>query len=141
MRTEVLVLFFIFSALTGYYLLHLMGHEVLLNVLQGRADEYVIGIGRGISMLPAIEPGNAVIIDTVVERIDIGDIIVYTYDGNFVGHRVIAITQDGFITKGDNNPYPDNLVPTEAVVGKIVWEVDPTTSFDMWVLERLFGEK
>ena len=140
MRVGVFALILIFGLLVGYYFLHLMGHEVLFNVIQGKTEDYVIGIGRGISMYPAIEPGSIVIIDTNPERIQIGDVIVYSYGNELIGHRVIAITQDGFITKGDNNPYPDNLVPRDAVVGKIVWEVEHPTPLDLWILERLFGE-
>ena len=92
-------------------------------------------------MLPAIQPGDVVIIDTRPENIQVGDVIIYKYGTKLMGHRVIAIVEEGFITKGDNNPYPDNLVPNKAVVGKVVWQIRNTNPIDIMMLGWIFGAK
>jgi signal peptidase I len=44
-------------------------------------------------------------IDT--DKIEIGDVIVYQANKQYpIIHRVVDITENGFITKGDNNPEP-----------------------------------
>ena len=58
------------------------------------------------------------------ESIRQGDVIIYSDHSDTenlrVAHRVIAVSGEGFITKGDNNQYPDtNPVPAENVQGKV----------------------
>ena len=130
----------VLALFTAYYFLSLMGPEVLMDVLSGHKDHYILGIGRGISMMPAIEAGDIVIVDTQPEKISIGDVIVYRYGDLLVGHRVIGIVKEGYITKGDNNLYTDYLVTKDRVVGKIVWVVEDPSPLDAWVLGRIFGE-
>jgi signal peptidase I len=134
----------VFVAVTVYFI-YLLGPQVFVDVLMGHADHYRLGIGNGTSMLPFIYPGDAVIIDIKPTDIEIGDIIVYIYDdpydrydGILIGHRVVAIVQEGYITEGDNNPRPDRIVYKEQVVGKIVWIVHDPSPLDLWILERLF---
>lgn len=138
MKWELIAVIITIATLSGVYMLHLVGPEVLADVLVGKSGEYILGIGRGVSMMPAIEPGDVVIIDRNPENIEIGDIIVYRYQDKLIGHRVIAIVEEGVIAKGDNNPYPDNLVPWDKIVGKIVWEVEDPSPLDMWVLSKIF---
>jgi signal peptidase I len=68
----------------------------------------------GTSMLPTLEGGDLVVIQNVpLNDIHVGDIIVYNYlcstSGLSVVHRVIQITSSGLVTKGDNNPEPDQF--------------------------------
>jgi len=62
----------------------------------------------GTSMLPTLEGGDLVVIQSVpIDQIHVGDIIVYnglcSALGESVVHRVVNITAQGLITKGDNN--------------------------------------
>lgn len=65
------------------------------------------------SMSPTIEPGDGfVAVPTAVSGdIDRGDVVVfdaeYIHDGGLVTHRVIDQTEEGYITRGDANPFPD----------------------------------
>lgn len=79
-------------------------------------DTYIIGHGVGISMLPYIKPGDYLIIDVTPEKIDLGDVIVYRYNGELIGHRVIRITDDGYIVQGDNVDHPDPVIVTDDMV-------------------------
>jgi len=78
----------------------------------------------GHSMLPTLEGGDLVVIQNVpISDIHVGDIIVYgspcSAEGESVVHRVVNITSAGLITKGDNNPYPDQSVQAEIAVSPI----------------------
>jgi signal peptidase I len=70
----------------------------------------------GTSMLPTLEGGDLVVIQSVpISSVHIGDIIVYnglcSASGLSVVHRVVAVTSSGgLITEGDNNPGPDQSI-------------------------------
>ncbi len=89
----------------------------------------------GTSMLPTLEGGDLVVIQSVsISDVHVGDIIVYgppcSNTGASVIHRVITI-QNGYpITKGDNNPDTDirELIASSPIyqsclVGKVVFVV------------------
>lgn len=87
----------------------------------------------GISMLPTLEEGDAVVVLNVpYGDIHQGDIIVYdppcSATGYSVIHRVVEITSGGFITRGDNNPGTDQAlriaaspITPECLDGKVVF--------------------
>jgi signal peptidase len=81
---------------------------------------------EGTSMLPTLYNGDIVLIHKPPpDQIRVGDIIVYrSLKGNLVIHRVVKINKMPdcnpvcFVTKGDNNYQPDNMLglqPREGV--------------------------
>lgn len=75
------------------------------------------------SMEPAIPVGSVVVIKPVdPETLKIGDIICFQLSQpTSITHRIINITTEGFITKGDANEDPDQwTVKKENVIGKVV---------------------
>ena len=70
------------------------------------------------SMEPEIPTYSYCLIDTRVDydSLKVGDIIVYDrpYDHMQVVHRIIAIFDEGVLTKGDANPVDDGILLTEA---------------------------
>ncbi len=90
----------------------------------------------GFSMLPTLEGGDLVVIQNVpLDQIHVGDIIVYSglcsTMGESVVHRVVQITSSGLITKGDNNPQPDQYlhqiatgpITQQCLEGKVVYVI------------------
>ncbi len=90
----------------------------------------------GFSMLPTLEGGDLVVIQNVpVDQVHVGDIIVYSglcsAGGESVVHRVIQISSGGLITKGDNNPEPDQYmheiangpITQQCLEGKVVFVI------------------
>jgi signal peptidase len=78
------------------------------------------------SMEPAIPVGGIVVIKPVdPETLKIGDIICFQLSQpTSITHRIINITDEGFITKGDANEDPDTwIVKKENVIGKAVFTV------------------
>lgn len=75
------------------------------------------------SMEPAIPTGSLVFVNTRARQMHEGDIITFTMlNGNeeiTVTHRIMKITDAGFVTKGDNNEVEDlSLLTADRIVGK-----------------------
>jgi signal peptidase len=79
------------------------------------------------SMEPAIPVGSVVVIKPVdPESLREGDIICFELSGptTTITHRIINITEEGFITKGDANEDPDQwIVRRENIVGKALFTI------------------
>jgi signal peptidase len=88
-------------------------------------DTYYEPVYTG-SMEPAIPVGGIVVIKPVdPETLKIGDIICFRLsEPTSITHRIINITDEGFITKGDANEDPDQwIVKKENVIGKAILTV------------------
>jgi hypothetical protein len=72
----------------------------------------------GISMLPAIAPGQPVTVRCGMEPM-VGDVAVFRYDNQVGVHRVVARTTAWLLTWGDNNPLPDEPIVHDLVIGVI----------------------
>ncbi len=79
------------------------------------------------SMKPVIDAGEYILVKKVdVNSLEIGDVITFiSKDSQIYGqlntHRIVDITNEGFVTKGDNNYGNDEyIVPLSAVQGKFV---------------------
>lgn len=77
------------------------------------------------SMEPTITEGDGYIL-VPAGTVESGDILTFYSDerGEYVTHRVVEVTDDGFVTKGDNNPSTDQragypLVTDEDVLGEV----------------------
>lgn len=76
-----------------------------------------IGPTMGISMLPMLKSGR----DTIVVRPKEGrlqplDVALYKREEKYVLHRVLKVTDTGYIIRGDNCYY-DEIVPEHDVIG------------------------
>ena len=96
-----------------FFILILAG---ILLVMIGFVMGYKPYITMSGSMEPNIHTGSVCIVDTKAqyEDIQINDVISYRKtSGTLVTHRVIAITEEGVETKGDNNDISDGISTTE----------------------------
>lgn len=78
-------------------------------------------IVNGNSMEPGFHRGDLVIVRTGSIS-SVGDVVIYhnAEVNAFVIHRIIAIEQDHYVFKGDNNPWIDTYRPTRAeLIGKL----------------------
>ena len=66
------------------------------------------------------------------DEVAVGDLIAFRADrlsGQPAFHRVIEITEHGFLTKGDNNKLQDSQVVNEGMfLGKEVWHTNATAA-------------
>lgn len=74
------------------------------------------------SMSNAINIGDIVIVKTnqPKENLKQDDIIVFKQENNIITHRIIKITENEIVTKGDANNTEDKPISKEQVIGKIV---------------------
>lgn len=89
----------------------------------------------GTSMFPTLEDGDLVFLEQVpFNSISVGDIIVYNppcaAESFSVIHRIVAISDGGFITKGDNNGVTDQAagiatgpVTAACIEGEVVFVI------------------
>lgn len=100
----------------------------------------------GHSMLPTLEGGDLVVIQSVpLSDVHVGDIIVYnglcSSGGESVVHRVVMVTSTGLITKGDNNPNPDQYlgqiasgpITQQCLEGKVVYVIPYVELFAYYI--------
>lgn len=114
-----ILLVFIVSILLG----QVLGQPILLSFVETGSMAPTMQPGDGFIAIPPglagpIEPGDVVTFDA--ERL---------HDGGLVTHRVVRETEQGFITKGDANPFTDQSgdfneppVQREQIVA-VVWQV------------------
>ena len=91
---------------------------------------YVLGIKPYIvlsgSMEPKVPTGSICFINTGVkyDSIKEKDIIAFKVEKVLVTHRVVAITEEGMVTKGDANEENDAVITTkENYVGKNIYSI------------------
>ena len=76
-----------------------------------------VGPTSGVSMLPMLKSGrDSVVIMLKTERLKPWDVALYKRGDDYVLHRVIRQTDDGYIIRGDNC-YSDEKIKEERVIG------------------------
>lgn len=98
------------------------GLTIVQSVVLGRNMPMIFGYGKAVvatgSMEPAIKAGDMIIFHEQADY-EVGDIVVFEAE-NFVTHRIIDTTENGFITQGDANNVDDGEILREQMVGKVV---------------------
>ena len=83
---------------------------------------YKVQVIKSDSMAPELVVNSLIFVkNEPYDTVKTEDIIVYkTEDGKYICHRVTRITEEGLITKGDNNRVADDHVVTSAnFIGKV----------------------
>jgi signal peptidase len=122
----VLMVFLVFSVFL--FIASRLGASNFLVVLSG-------------SMEPTINMGDMVVTTPITSNaIKVGDIVAFNDGKEFpITHRVINITEGGFITKGDANEDPDPMVrSSSSVVGKIAFWV-PYAGYIVYFARGIYG--
>lgn len=94
------------------------------------AEAVIRGFGEvrvrvfGTSMVPSILPGSLISVQRVdISEISNGEIVLYSRDGRFFVHRVVARTcvneQPALITRGDRLGYDDPPVTSTELLGRV----------------------
>ena len=99
-------------------------------------NPYVVVSG---SMEPALPVGSVCIVDCQQWSPDKGDIISYKAGEGIVTHRVIEVTEDGYVTKGDANDTKDpGIVKEKQIFGICVASV-PKLGYAVMFLRSALG--
>ena len=76
-----------------------------------------VGPTVGVSMLPMLKNRrDTIIVRPKTERLQPLDVALYKRGNDYVLHRVLSLTETGYIIRGDNC-YSDENVPESAVIG------------------------
>lgn len=97
---------------------------ILTRAITGKPQPRFLGFSTALivsgSMSGEIEI-NDMIITQKKRDYEVNDIVMYESGARAVTHRIVEITPDGFITKGDaNNTADASPVPEEQIVGKVI---------------------
>jgi hypothetical protein len=98
---------------------HALQCELAGDVLRSSGDLHLQVTGW--SMLPAIWPGDTLVIQPARGKVAGGDIVLFSSGRRFVAHRVVAIGSGGTSvrTQGDAVPYPDSPLAASHLLGKV----------------------
>lgn len=83
----------------------------------------VFGFGTAVVLSGSMEDAisvNDLVIYKSQDSYRRGDIISYNTGSSLVTHRVVDVTETGYITKGDANNTPDSPILAEQVVGRVL---------------------
>jgi len=130
-----------------YFIVTLLVLLILINAIfiiqrlvSGQEMPLAFGYGKAVvatgSMEPTIEPGDMIVFHEQ-ENYEVGDIVVFEAE-NFVTHRIIETTENGFITQGDANNTDDGEILRELVIGKVVFII-PKVGYAVDFLKSPFG--
>ena len=92
------------------------GHGYFYEQLHITKDEF-----KKFTLPNGMSKGDLLLV-TKADNIKVGDIVLYSREVTIV-HRVISITNNGFVTKGDNNLVSDPEISRQQVVGKVIVDV------------------
>lgn len=100
---EAVVVVLVVSLLLG----QVLGYPVLISFVETDSMAPTIEAGDGFIAVPAglagpIEPGDVVVFDAQ-----------QLHGGGYVTHRVVGVTDEGYVTKGDANPFTDQSASWE----------------------------
>ena len=80
------------------------------------------------SMEPVLPVGSLVVTEAVTaDEVAVGDVVGYWTGNRFIGinpiilHRVIAMAEEGYLLKGDNNETADPVVAPEQIIYRVVY--------------------
>lgn len=91
------------------------------------------------SMEPEIETGSLLFVNTNEKSAKTGDIIAFQAGAAQVSHRVVEVTSDGYVTKGDANETRDLSTVTEDRVIGVVFLWIPKLGYALKWLSSVSG--
>ena len=97
-------------------------HQLVSNLIESEmtiGDQIRFSVISN-SMQPILQIGDSVVAEVIPDTdVKPGDIIVIKRVDDFLTHRVISKSKDGWLTKGDNNVRLDPPVPKENFIGRV----------------------
>ncbi len=93
----------------------------------GKKSPTIFGFSVAVVASGSMEPALSVddlIFNRAQESYEEGDIITFQNGDSLITHRILSVTDHGYVTQGDaNNAADPDVVPKHAVVGRVVWEI------------------
>ncbi|MGI5958073.1 MAG: signal peptidase I [Massiliimalia sp.] len=115
---------------------------MIMNRVMDTEHPTIFGYSAAVVASGSMEPALSVddlIINHVQKGYQEGDIITFQNGDNLTTHRIVAITDQGYVTQGDANNAADlDTVTPEAVVGRVVGVI-PNIGTVLSFLKTPFG--
>lgn len=76
----------------------------------------------GLSMTPFIRDCDRVTVEPLTKPVRLGDVVAFSnpHTEKLTVHRVVKVSENGYLIKGDNCLGFDGLVPPEKMIGRVV---------------------
>ena len=71
------------------------------------------------SMVPYLNINDYILVKSTNDYKE-GDVITYLKDETYVTHRIVSITEENIVTKGDANNTMDEPITKDNIIGKVV---------------------
>ena len=127
------------SSVTGWITIALLSLSLTSMIVTGytTGKPTIFGVKPMIvmseSMLPGLEVGDIIVgVPVTASELTVGDVAAYELKSSEVEqvavtvvHRIVEVTEEGFVFKGDNNEKCDELVKPEQILYKIVYPEVP----------------
>lgn len=110
-----IVIFAIFLLITMYTAFQV---KILKNEYSNFFGYTLFEVQTG-SMHKTIEAGDWIIVKSTKD-VEIGDIVTYKHNNEFITHRIIESYKGTYVTKGDANTAKDDPIDQSQIVGKVV---------------------
>ena len=111
---------------------------ILINVFSALNISFLgfrlFRVGSG-SMEPNLKVKDLVLIKKS-SNYEIGDIVTYKENNEYITHRIISIENDKIVTKGDSNNTSDTPILKDLLVGKVVYRIKRSN-----FINYLFGQR
>ena len=122
---------------------HIFFAQVESEILQGRSVWFKI---KGISMLPFLKDNkDSVLLSPVKEPVVKNDVVLFSYNGRHVLHRLIKIEGEKYIMQGDGVYASKEFCYSKDIIGIVTkvqrpsGKIIPVTSFSWRLLSALWG--
>ena len=136
------------SPIARYFVLGILAVVIGVNIfalnasrLAGNAVPMPFGYGASVvlsgSMEPALSVGDLLIVREQ-DAYETGDIVVYQSGTMPVVHRIVSISGETAITRGDANNASDAPFPAAAIKGEVVAAI-PLIGYLIWALKTPIG--
>lgn len=100
---------------------------IIVNRIMGEEHPTIFGYSTAVVASGSMEPALSVddlILNHTQDSYEKGDIITFQNGDSLTTHRIVEVTEEGYVTQGDANNTPDlDVVQANAVVGRVVWSI------------------
>lgn len=117
----------VFIAVLLTFLLVCNLYLIFMDRVMGAEHPAIFGYSAAVVASGSMEPALSVD-DLILNHVQIsyaeGDIITFQSGDSLTTHRIVEVTDTGYVTKGDANNAPDpDVVQSDAVTGRVIWAI------------------
>ncbi len=78
----------------------------------------VFNVATG-SMAPTINQNDIIVVKRY-DNYEVGDIVTFKSDNEYITHRIVTVNENNYVTKGDANNAKDVAITKDKVIGKVI---------------------